>query len=73
MLKRGPAACPLDVELSAPPHYVGLHASHQDDNGLNLWTFRPASINVVLYKTCLGHGVASVTETQTKDILTKPS
>ena len=37
-----------DVELSAPSPPTGLpeccHASHHDDNGVNLWNCKPASI-----------------------------
>ena len=34
-------------------------ASHHYDNGLNLWKCKPAPINGVLYKSCLGRGVSS--------------
>jgi hypothetical protein len=36
-----------------------LPCSHLNDNGLNLWTCKPAPIKCCFYKTCLGHGVCS--------------
>ena len=36
----------------------GYHASHYDDNGLNLWNSHP-QLKVFLYKSCHGHGVSS--------------
>ena len=49
-----------DVELSAPPAPslpTRCHASHGDDNGLNLWN--QSQVNVCLYESCLVHGVSS--------------
>jgi hypothetical protein len=34
-----------------------LPCSHPDDNGLNLWTCKPAPIKCCPYKSCLGHGI----------------
>jgi hypothetical protein len=36
-----------------------LPYSHLDDNGLNLWTCKPAPITCYPYKSCFGHGVYS--------------
>ena len=36
-----------------------LPCSHLDDNGLNLWTYKPAPIKCCPYNSCLGHGVCS--------------
>ena len=37
---------------------VCCHASHHDDNVLNLWNCKPAQFNIFLYKISLGHGVS---------------
>jgi hypothetical protein len=46
------------VELSAPSSAlclpVGGHASHHDNNGLNLSTVSQPQLNVFLYKSCCG-------------------
>jgi hypothetical protein len=36
-----------------------LPCSHLDDNGLTLWTCKPAPIQCCSYESCLGHGVCS--------------
>jgi hypothetical protein len=52
----------LDVEFLAPSPASCLpacwHASHHDDNGLNLWTVSQPQQNVFLYESC-GHGISS--------------
>ena len=40
-------------------HAWMLPCSHLDDNGLNLWTCKPAPSKCCPYKSCLGHGVCS--------------
>ena len=55
---------PVDqnVELSSTSSAPCLLASHHDGNGLNLWTVSQPQLNVVLYKSCSGHGVCSQQE-----------
>ena len=51
-----------DVELSAPPAPClpgCCSAFHLDDNGLTLWTCKPAPIKYCFFRSCLGHGVSS--------------
>ena len=51
-----------DTELSTPspvPCLLGYYFASHLDNGLNLITSKQLQLNVVLYKTCLGHGVSS--------------
>jgi hypothetical protein len=57
---------PLDQDVvllaSSPAPCLAAwgHAPHHDDNGLNLGSCKPAPIlNVLLYKSCYGHGVSS--------------
>jgi hypothetical protein len=38
---------------------AGHHASHHDDNGLNLSTVSQPQLNASLYKSCFGYGVSS--------------
>ena len=51
------------VELSAPPAPClpgHCHASHQDDNGLNLRTCKPAPNEMLSFvRVCFGHCVSS--------------
>jgi len=53
----------LDIELSTPSpapclperHHVPCH----DNNGLNLWRLSQLPLNVLLCKSCHGHGASS--------------
>jgi hypothetical protein len=48
-------------QLLQPPCVPGWHhASHQDDNGLNLKSYKPALIKCCPYKCCLVHSVFSL-------------
>jgi hypothetical protein len=51
-----------DVELLAPLHQVCLDIAMLPAIMIMDWTFQTVSqpqLNVVLYKSCLGHGVSS--------------
>ena len=61
-----------DVELSAltaPCLPTYCHASYHDDNGLDLWTCKPATIKCFLCKSCCGCGVSSQQQNTNWDIL----
>ena len=59
-----PANSDIELSVASPvPSPGGLPAGHQaschDENGLNLRTVSQPQCNVVLYKSCHGHGVSS--------------
>ena len=50
-------------------HHVCLHASHHENNGLNVWALSQPQWNVFLYKSCHGHGNKTLTKTRDNLIL----
>lgn len=48
---------PSETQLSCLP--LCCHAFHREDNGLNLWNSKVASIKCFSYKSCHGYGISS--------------
>lgn len=52
-----PSDWDAEAQLSCLP--LCCHAFHREDNGLNLWNSKVASIKCFSYKSCHGYGISS--------------